>query len=262
MLRLRPCWMANRMPDVSNTPSQSASSPLFPIDLDAYADFRPSSMLCFPRNIYRCCIETLDWRRNMMIPRDDYKTAKKSKSSAIDARKRMRATKVHDSIPDPMYLSVNATYLAVKFPIEPVVAQDTRLRCCSCELMLPPKGGECSPSGGDDVFFFHGWNPLPIAASANGGGDLFDNLLHCAASIASGVLLTFECSCDFKEKRKKKIEILTETSENRPKMCLFLFTFSTERIQWHRDGCRRIKFTNAIVPQFLFKWVLCVTSRF
>lgn len=35
--------------------------------------------------------------------------------------------------------------------------------------------------------FFHGWKPLPTAASASGGGDLLDSLLHCAASIASGV---------------------------------------------------------------------------
>lgn len=48
--------------------------------------------------------------------------------------------------------------------------------------------GECCPK--DDVgLFFHGWNPFPTAASANGGGDLFDNLLHCAANIASGVPL-------------------------------------------------------------------------
>lgn len=93
---------------------------------------------------------------------------------------------------------IEYAHLAVKFPMEPVVTQDTRLRCCCCcsfELILQPNGGECSPSGGDDVFFFHGWNPFPIAASANGGGDLFDNLLHWAASMASGVLLTFECSC-------------------------------------------------------------------
>jgi hypothetical protein len=38
--------------------------------------------------------------------------------------------------------------------------------------------------------FFHGWNPLPTAASARGGGDLLDSLLHCAASIARGVPLS------------------------------------------------------------------------
>uniref|UniRef100_A0A182IXG4 Uncharacterized protein n=1 Tax=Anopheles atroparvus TaxID=41427 RepID=A0A182IXG4_ANOAO len=43
--------------------------------------------------------------------------------------------------------------------------------------------GECGP---DEMgLFFHGWKPLPTAASASGGGDLLDSLLHCAASIAS-----------------------------------------------------------------------------
>lgn len=107
-----------------------------------------------------------------------------------------------------MYHQQMPTHLAVKFPIEPVVAQDTRFRCCSCELILLPKGGECSPSGGEDVFFFHGWNPFPIAASANGGGDLFDNLLHCAASMANGVLLTFECSCKLKNEKKNELFVI------------------------------------------------------
>jgi hypothetical protein len=39
----------------------------------------------------------------------------------------------------------------------------------------------------DCGLFFHGWKPLPTAASASGGGDLLDSLLHWAASIASGV---------------------------------------------------------------------------
>jgi len=39
----------------------------------------------------------------------------------------------------------------------------------------------------DCGLFFHGWKPLPTAASASGGGDLLDSLLHCAASIARGV---------------------------------------------------------------------------
>lgn len=46
-------------------------------------------------------------------------------------------------------------------------------------LPLPPdepsEFGECGPLDGD---FFQGWNPLPTAASASGGGDLLDNLLH------------------------------------------------------------------------------------
>jgi hypothetical protein len=43
------------------------------------------------------------------------------------------------------------------------------------------------------LFFFQGWKPLPTAASARGGGDLLDSLLHCAASIANGDVL---CSCN------------------------------------------------------------------
>ena len=50
--------------------------------------------------------------------------------------------------------------------------------------------------GPDEVcgLFFHGWKPFPTAASANGGGDLLDNLLHCAASMASGVPFKPACS--------------------------------------------------------------------
>lgn len=51
--------------------------------------------------------------------------------------------------------------------------------------------GECWPPevllDGDVGLFFQGWKPLPTAASARGGGDLLDNLLHWAANIASGV---------------------------------------------------------------------------
>lgn len=47
--------------------------------------------------------------------------------------------------------------------------------------------------GGD---FFQGWNPLPTAASASGGGDLLESLLHCAASIANGVPRRLGCSCN------------------------------------------------------------------
>lgn len=49
-----------------------------------------------------------------------------------------------------------------------------------------PALGECGP---DETvgLFFHGWKPLPTAASASGGGDLLDSLLHWAASMASGV---------------------------------------------------------------------------
>lgn len=73
----------------------------------------------------------------------------------------------------------------------PVV--DDKFRCESIELTLF-NVGECCPIVGEAGLFFHGWNPLPIAASANGGGDLFDNLLHWAASIANGVPRIFEWS--------------------------------------------------------------------
>ena len=43
--------------------------------------------------------------------------------------------------------------------------------------------------------FFHGWNPLPTAASAKGGGLLDDSLLHWAANMANGVPLNPGCSC-------------------------------------------------------------------
>lgn len=46
----------------------------------------------------------------------------------------------------------------------------------------------------DEGLFFHGWNPFPTAASANGGGDLLDSLLHCAANIANGVPRRLGCS--------------------------------------------------------------------
>lgn len=55
--------------------------------------------------------------------------------------------------------------------------------------------GEGAPCG----LFFHGWKPLPTAASASGGGDLFDSLLHCAASMARGVPRRLGCS--WKERR-------------------------------------------------------------
>lgn len=81
-------------------------------------------------------------------------------------------------------------HLCVRFPIVPVV---DKFRCESIELTLF-NVGECSPIDGEAGLFFQGWNPLPIAASANGGGDLFDNLLHWAASIANGVPRMFEWS--------------------------------------------------------------------
>lgn len=46
----------------------------------------------------------------------------------------------------------------------------------------------------DDDAFFHGWKPLPTAASANGGGLFDESLLHWAASMASGVPRSPGCS--------------------------------------------------------------------
>lgn len=80
------------------------------------------------------------------------------------------------------------SYLGVRFPMAPLVTQ--AIRCASAPMC--PSVGECWPSVGDAGLFFHGWKPFPMAASANGGGDLFDNLLHWAANIASGVPLIFE----------------------------------------------------------------------
>lgn len=79
-------------------------------------------------------------------------------------------------------------YPGVMLPIVPDV---DRFRCESIELTLF-NVGECCPIVGEAGLFFQGWNPLPIAASANGGGDLFDNLLHWAANIANGVPRIFE----------------------------------------------------------------------
>lgn len=74
-----------------------------------------------------------------------------------------------------MHLCANLCriYLGVMLPIVPVVDK------CRCDSMLMLFNvGEWCPIVGEAGLFFHGWNPLPIAASANGGGDLFDNLLH------------------------------------------------------------------------------------
>lgn len=56
---------------------------------------------------------------------------------------------------------------------------------------------------GEVGLFFQGWNPLPTAASAKGGGDLLLNLLHWAANIAKGVPLKLGWS--YKEIRKEKL---------------------------------------------------------
>lgn len=53
----------------------------------------------------------------------------------------------------------------------------------------PPPEEPLDPAAGELGLFFHGWKPLPTAASASGGGDLLDSLLHWAASMASGVPL-------------------------------------------------------------------------
>lgn len=55
-------------------------------------------------------------------------------------------------------------------------------------------GGEFGPWDVGD--FFQGWKPLPTAASASGGGDFEESLLHWAASIASGVPRRLGCSCN------------------------------------------------------------------
>lgn len=74
-------------------------------------------------------------------------------------------------------------YLVECWPIEADEAD--RLRCVMAVPMLETDvTGDCWPRVG---LFFQGWNPLPTAASASGGGDLFDNLLHWAANIANGV---------------------------------------------------------------------------
>ena len=64
------------------------------------------------------------------------------------------------------------------------VEDDEDVLVCCWWLPLPccmdPDSGLAWP-------FFQGWNPLPTAASASGGGDMLLSLLHCAASIARGV---------------------------------------------------------------------------
>jgi hypothetical protein len=68
--------------------------------------------------------------------------------------------------------------------VDDVEDDEDVLVCCWWLLPLPccmdPDSGLAWP-------FFHGWNPLPTAASASGGGDMLLSLLHCAASIARGV---------------------------------------------------------------------------
>ena len=49
-----------------------------------------------------------------------------------------------------------------------------------CLLPLPAASGL--------PLFFQGWNPLPTAASASGGGDMDAVLLQSAAIMASGVV--------------------------------------------------------------------------
>ena len=52
--------------------------------------------------------------------------------------------------------------------------------CPGCDLLpLPAASGL--------LLFFQGWNPLPTAASASGGGDMDAVLLHSAAIMARGV---------------------------------------------------------------------------
>lgn len=90
--------------------------------------------------------------------------------------------------------------------------EDARLRWAALNIETPPWGSELaieaavlvgvvgllfdgipgpSPIDGD---FFQGWNPLPTAASASGGGLFELNLLHWAANIARGVPRRPGCS--------------------------------------------------------------------
>lgn len=50
------------------------------------------------------------------------------------------------------------------------------------------------PAASGLPLFFQGWNPLPTAASARGGGDMEAVLLHRAAIMARGVPRSPGCS--------------------------------------------------------------------
>ena len=50
------------------------------------------------------------------------------------------------------------------------------------------------PAASGLPLFFQGWNPLPTAASARGGGDIEAVLLHSAAIMARGVPRSPGCS--------------------------------------------------------------------
>lgn len=89
--------------------------------------------------------------------------------------------------------------LPLPVELEELAAEMAQGECCPTLLLplplaaLPPPPPPTVlpppllPAAGELGLFFQGWKPLPTAASASGGGDLFDNLLHCAASMASGV---------------------------------------------------------------------------
>jgi hypothetical protein len=62
--------------------------------------------------------------------------------------------------------------------------------------------------------FFHGWNPLPTAASASGGGLFDDNLLHWAANMAKGVPLNPGCSCNNQQVNHSISWLLQQKSSN------------------------------------------------
>lgn len=84
------------------------------------------------------------------------------------------------------------------------------------------------PVGEDDCcgLFFQGWNPLPTAASARGGGDLFDSLLHCAANIANGVPLRPGCSYQSKRKHFNEHKKFISVGK-KPKINLILLILGT-----------------------------------
>jgi len=72
---------------------------------------------------------------------------------------------------------------------------------------FPPPDEPLEPAAGELGLFFHGWKPLPTAASAKGGGDLFESLLHWAANMARGVPLKLGWSCNEKKGQESRIKI-------------------------------------------------------
>lgn len=81
--------------------------------------------------------------------------------------------------------------------LEELAAEMAHGECWPALLPPPPPPPEpLLPAAGELGLFFHGWKPLPTAASAKGGGDLLESLLHWAASMARGVPLKLGWSCN------------------------------------------------------------------